>query len=149
MAVRLGDIIEIPTGRGLSYAQYTHKHSMYGALLRVFEGAFAERPTDFCTVASLPVQFATFFPLGAACSRKIVNVVANQPVLPPTEFPLFRAGVADEFGKYRDWWLWDGNSEVRLGVLAPGQEELPIRGVINDTLLFQRVESIWRHRDIR
>jgi hypothetical protein len=148
MALRLGDIIEIKTARGLSYAQYTHKHSQYGALLRVFEEAFAIRPTDFSQVVLLPVQFVTFFPLGSACARGIVTVVSNHPIQTPTEFPTFRAGVADRAGKYNNWWLWDGKTEVQIGTLTPGQEELPIRGVINDTLLFERVESNWKHRDI-
>lgn len=148
MAVRLGDIVEIKTARGLSYAQYTHKHVQYGALLRVFEKAFTSRPTDFSQVVVLPIQFVTFFPLGAAYSRGIVTVVSNQPIQAPTEFPKFRAGVADRTGRYNDWWLWDGKTEVRIGTLKPGQEELPIRGVINDTLLFERVESNWKHQDI-
>jgi hypothetical protein len=134
LAVRLGDIIEIKTSRGLSYAQYTHKHSQYGALLRVFEKAFAIRPTDFSQVVLLPVACVTVFPLGAACSRGIVTAVSNHPIQTPTEFPKFRAGVVDRAGKYNDWWLWGGKTDVHIGAPKPGQEELPIRGVINDTL---------------
>ena len=33
---KIGDIIEIPTRSGFAYAQFTHKHNLYGALLRVY-----------------------------------------------------------------------------------------------------------------
>ena len=49
MAARLkiGDIVEIKTGKGLAYAHYTHKHKQYGALLRVFRKFYGVRPSDF------------------------------------------------------------------------------------------------------
>jgi hypothetical protein len=35
---KIGDIVEIPLPEnGTGYAQYTHKHNQYGALLRVFQ----------------------------------------------------------------------------------------------------------------
>jgi len=41
--VKIGDIIEIPTSKGLAYAQYTHNHKQrphFGALIRVLDGLF-------------------------------------------------------------------------------------------------------------
>ena len=36
--LKMGDIVEIPLSEnGTGYAQYTHKHKQYGALLRVFQ----------------------------------------------------------------------------------------------------------------
>ena len=35
--LKIGDIVEIETSKGNVYAQYTHKHKQYGALLRVFK----------------------------------------------------------------------------------------------------------------
>jgi hypothetical protein len=44
---RLGDVIEIPTDRGLAYAQYTHEaKGFYESLIRVLLGLFASRPSD-------------------------------------------------------------------------------------------------------
>ena len=43
--LKIGDIVEIKTGKGLVYAQYTHKHQQYGALLRVFRSS-----TEFALV---------------------------------------------------------------------------------------------------
>jgi hypothetical protein len=35
---RIGDVVEIPTARGLAYAHLTHKAPIYGHLIRVVEG---------------------------------------------------------------------------------------------------------------
>lgn len=63
---KIGDVIEIPTPRGLAYAQYTHKHPMYGALLRVLRGIYTKRPADFSEVVKQEEHFKAFFPLKAA-----------------------------------------------------------------------------------
>lgn len=142
---KIGDVIEIPVGTGLGYAQYTHKHATYGALLRVLPQVFETRPADFSWVAAAVPQFLTFFPLGAACSRGIVQVVGAQPLSPDAQvFPLFRCSAGIENEK-RSWWLWDGSKEWRIGDLKPGMEALPLRGVINDTLLVERIKEGWRH----
>ena len=142
---RIGDVIEITVGSGFGYGQYTHKHAAYGALLRVLPQVFETRPDDFSWVAVAAPQFLTFFPLGAACSRGIVQIVDTQPLSPEAQvFPLFRtsAGIGNKKGS---WWLWDGSKEWCIGDLQPGMETLPLRGVINDTLLVERIKEGWRH----
>jgi len=42
------------------------------------------------------------------------------------------------------WWLWDGQEEWKVGDLTAEQRRLSIRGVWNDTLLRDRLESGWR-----
>jgi len=142
---QIGDVIEIPTPSGLAYFQFTHKHQMYGALIRILPGLFKVRPTDFSEVVRHKEKFVTFFPLGAACNRKIVHIVANEDVpawaLP---FPLFRSGTRGADGTVKVWWLWDGNREWKIGSLKTEQQSLPIRGVWNDTLLIERIVSGWK-----
>ena len=146
---RVGDIIEIQTPTGLAYAQYTHRHSTYGALLRVFSSIFAARPSDFSAVVNQEPQFSTFFPLATACKRGIVRVVAAETIpSSSSEFPTFRAGLSNTHGKVETWWLWDGERETKIGTLAPGMERYPIRGVINDTLLVERIVQGWRHENV-
>ena len=150
MKVRIGDIIEIRTSRGLAYAIYTHRHDKpprYGALLRVFDRLFSSRPDALEEIAKLPVRFSTFFPLQAATNRGLVEVVGNVSVpenLAP--FPVFRAaGLPDlKTKKVHAWWLWDGVKEWRVGALTPEQRKLPIRGAVNDTMLVSRIEKDWR-----
>ena len=74
---RIGDVIEIPTARGLAYAQCTHQHHQYGGLIRVFDRLFEHRPTNFEDLVKGPVRFSTFLPLGAAVRRGIFEIVGH------------------------------------------------------------------------
>lgn len=144
--VKIGDVVEISTCKGLAYAQYTHKNRLMGNLLRVFPGFHAIRPADFHAIVTGKPGFMTFFPLGAAVNRGIVAVVSNLPVPDHARpFPLFRAaGNRDrDTGKIKDWWLWDGDKEWRVGNITEEQRMLPIRGIWNDTMLIEQIESEW------
>jgi hypothetical protein len=143
---KIGDVIEIGTNLGLAYALYTHEHRMMGSLLRVFERKFPSRPTDFIDLVGSPLQFETFFPLGAALHRNLV-AIAGHVAIPRRlrDFPIFRNGVADlETRRVANWWLWDGKREWMIGSLGEEQKRYPIQEVINDTLLRERIESGWR-----
>jgi hypothetical protein len=143
---RLGDIIEIATPDGVAYAHYTHKHPQYGALLRIIPGIHAKPLSNFAELVKCSPQFLTFFPLGAACKRRIVRIAANE-LLPPQArtFPTFRTGIANQDGKVDTWWLWDGKKEWKVGALTLDTAKLPVRGVCNDTLLVERIVTGWRH----
>ncbi len=86
-----------------------------------------------------------FFPLNAAIDQHIVSIVANVALPSDAQkFPTFRAGVVDPATrKVGVWWLWDGEKEWRVGQLTVEQRCLSIRGVWNDTLLIERIESGW------
>ena len=148
---RIGDVIEIPTPRGLAYAHYTHKHDVpprMGSLIRVLPGLFPERPPDFAGLVQEAPAFITFIPLGAFCQRGIVRVVANE-ALPESSrsWPTFRNSHRDRTGRRTGpWFLWDGTREWRVERLTA--EELrayPPLGVWNDTLLVERIVSGWSH----
>jgi len=144
--IKIGDIIEVPTPRGVAYAQYINKHKTYGALLRVFSQLHDDRPSDVSQPLDGDVQFICFFPLQAAINQEIVSVVGHD-VVPPeaSDFPTFRSGVLDPAtGKVAVWWFWDGEKEWRVGTLTNNQRSMPIRGVWNDTLLVDRIVSGWR-----
>lgn len=141
---KIGDIVEIPLpDSGTGYAQYTHKHKQYGALLRVLK--VREKVDDIAELSNAPLQFTTFFPLGAAVNREIVRIAGNLPIKDELKkFPIFRAGVANQSGVVETWWLWDGENEERIGKLSREQMKFPIRGVINDSLLIERICSGWQ-----
>jgi hypothetical protein len=143
--LKIGDIVEIPTSKGFSYAQYSHKHKQYGALLRVFWGSYNVRPCEFDEVVHGGVRFMCFFPLSAAIDMGIFSVVGNFPLSEDAKkFPIFRAGVVDPAtGKVGVWWLWDGEREWPISELTAEQRKLSIRGVWNDTILVERIESGW------
>lgn len=143
--VQINDIVEIPTAKGLRYAQFSHRHPRYGALLRILPGSFESRPSDFSELVRQPESFVTFFPIQSAVSRNIVQVVASYPVPSFAKpFPLFRCGViVPETGKVKEWWFWDGEKEWKVGNLTTEQRKLPLRGIWNDTLLVERLETGW------
>ncbi len=141
---RIGDIVVIQSPDGAAYARFTHKHEQYGALLSVL-GPSRGDPPALARLAALPVQFRTFFPLGAACRRGIATVIGHAE-LPADEqpFPLFRAGMRDpSTGRVARWWLWDGEHEWPVDALTDEQMKLPIREIINDTLLIERARDGW------
>lgn len=142
---KIGDIVEIKTAKGLVYAQFAQKHKQYGALLRVFGDFYNVRPNSFAGLVTNKPTFICFFPLNAALDRGIVSIVGNVALPPEAQsFPVFRAGVIDpSTRKVGVWWLWDGEKEWRVGELNAEQRKFPIRGVWNDTLLIERIESGW------
>jgi hypothetical protein len=143
--IKVGDVFEIATNKGLAYAQFVSKKERWGALIRVLPGIFDERPARVCELATEAEIFITFFPLQAAINKKIFSVVGNCH-LPAWagEFPLFRAaGHIDRQGKVHNWLLWDGERSRPIDKLSTEQTRLPIRSVWNDTLLIERIEQGW------
>ena len=144
--VKFGDVIEIVTSKGYAYAQYTHKDSMMGALLRIFKGIYEKKPSNIEQVLNNEIQFSTFFPLQAAVNRKIVEVVANYEIRDDLiAFPIMRVrGLIDPItNKTTSWALWDGKYEKGTKNLTEEQKKLPIKGTWNDTMLISRIESGW------
>ena len=96
-------------------------------------------------IISHNIRFSAFFPLNATINKNIFSVIGNAEVKDTLKpFPTFRAGVINPaHGKVETWWLWDGESEKRIGRLNKKQRSLPIRGVWNDTLLIERLEQGW------
>ena len=149
MIPRIGDLLEIKTPIGFAYALYTHKHTeppKFGALIRVFDRIYSERPRDLSPIANESVRFSTFFPVGAAVKRGIVEIVARLPVPPDLAvFPILRNGTIDpKTRKVEVWWLWDGSKETRVGKLSAEQRKLSFRAVWNDTFLVERIAEGWR-----
>ena len=146
---KIGDIIEIRTSLGLCYAVYTNKHSdppKFGALIRVFDETYRERPLDITELLRHRIRFSTFFPLQAAVNRGLVTIL-GQLELPEQllSFPIFRSGIMDpETKKVSNWWLWDGKTEWRIGTLSPEQRKFPIRGIWNYAYLVNKLEEGWR-----
>jgi hypothetical protein len=110
-------------------------------------GFHSERPDNFSTIVAQEPLFSTFFPLGAACHRKIVFLVAAEPISPHIEaFPTFRSA----FHNAGPWTLWDGEKEWRVSSLSPQQlKDYPPLGIWNDTLLIDRIVQDWRHEQHR
>lgn len=80
---RIGDVIEIETPGGLAYVQYTYNDKeppVWGALIRILPGLYPSRPEGFSDLVQGGERFFVFFPLGAACYRGLVKVVAHEEI---------------------------------------------------------------------
>jgi hypothetical protein len=148
MVLKIGTVIEIGTSKGFVYAQYTHRHANYGYLIRVIQGLHESTPTDIDSLAKQPTNFVTFFPLAAAIKRKLFKVIGVRPVPEFAQnFPIFKTGHYDkEKGKITVWFLWDGTNNWRVDKLTEEEKDYPIRGIINDTLLIEYIETEWTPR---
>ena len=144
--VKVGDVVEIATKKGLAYALYTHRDPQWGALLRVTDGLFETTPADLNAVVKRPLLFSAFFPLQQAVNQGIVSVVGTVPVPDDlSEFPTFRSGPIDPVTKkVSSWWLWDGREQWQVQALSSVQRTFPLREIVNDTLLIQRIENGWK-----
>lgn len=144
--LRLGDVFEIPTSEGFACFQYINSAEQYGSLIRVFSGVHVRSAVDAADTNRSDVQFLCFFPVKAAVAMGVVSRIGNAEIPPEyRDFPVFRAGVVNPVsGKVDHWWFWDGTREWPVGDLTESQRRMPIRGVWNDTLLVERIESGWR-----
>lgn len=143
-------MFEVPTSRGLAYAQLSHRNKLMGALVRILPGLHRERPSDLSELARQPTAYFTFFPLEAAVRGKQVTRLGRVDVPPHAQaFPLFRAAgqIEPGTGKVLDWWLWDGEREWRIGQLTHEQRDLPLREVVMPPMLIERLELGWTPRN--
>jgi len=148
---KLGDVLEIPTTKGFAYLQYVNRHPVYGALIRVLPGLYVKRPERFSDLVRQPERFFTFFPVGAAVNQGIVIIVANESIPGAAQkIPIMRVeGGIDKGGRVLNWWIIDseGDRKWMVSELSQEQKNLPIAGIMNDTLLVQRIVEGWSPSD--
>lgn len=147
--IKISDIVEIPTSKGLAYAQVTHihsqEHSSYGPLVRIVPGFFIKRPERFDELVRKEPVAIMFCALQAAIKRGIGEIVAN--VVVPAEskgFPLFRA-TNDYPGADtpKNWWFWDGERTWPVGRITAEQRRVPLREIVDGVQPRERIESGW------
>ena len=137
---RIGDVLEIPTPRGLAYVQYSHRSRVYGPLIRVLPGTFERRPRTFDELVRASERFYVFFAVGVAAHRRIVLIVAHEPVPGSARsFPLLRSSAATSRGR----WVYDGERWREIDLGEDEYRRLSICAAVNDTMLIERIASEW------
>lgn len=148
---KIGDVIEIPTSKGLAYVQYTHQHTsppVWGSLIRVLQGFYKTRPSDktLADLAKKPHRFQKFCPVHYSVNLGDWDRVGNFPVPDfAQKFPifknmrfLFKRPSAEE----AEWSLWDGEKSWYVGKLSlEDQMKYPIKSSCNDTALIHFIET--------
>jgi len=145
------DILEIPTKKGLAYAQFSHYHEpppTFGHIIRVLHGFYQERPKSFQLLADQKEIYYTLYPLQAVLNGGNLNIVGHAEIPEfARKFPLFRSGCANQqTGKVDVWWLWDGTKEWKIGQLTEEQMDLPLRASWGTPVLISRIEEGWTPR---
>ncbi len=147
---KIGDVIEIPTSKGLAYVQYTHQHTappVFGSLVRVLQGFYDKRPSDdeLERIVKKPHRFQTFCPV-----YRVVNIgdwerVGSFPIPEfAQQFPIFKNTNArpKDDPKEKIWSLWDGEKSWRVGKLSlEEQMKYPQLEVCNDIGLIDAIET--------
>jgi hypothetical protein len=147
--IKPGDIFEVVVPTGHAYLQFERKMPSYGHLIRVLPGVYGsnERP-DLDALAAQSERFTVFYPLAVAVKQELVRKVgsATLPEWCAKFRPMLMAGARQKTdrGYVGDWWLWDGEKEIRLGVDVPDEyKNLSFAEVWTHPILVERIESDW------
>jgi Regulator of ribonuclease activity B len=77
--LKIGDVAEIRTPRGLAYVQYTHDGKGNGEIVRVLPGLYSSRPNLETLICQRELYFI-FYTLKYAIREKQSEIVCNLPV---------------------------------------------------------------------
>jgi hypothetical protein len=142
--IKIGDIFEINTPRGKAYLHYIYKDPVIGELIRVLQGLYSERPSNFDELAGSKERYIISFPLTSATKQKIVEPVGfysassfSKPKLMRTEYNVR--------GEFLGWHIVDTDTWQRLLVktLTSEHKQLSPWGIWNDTLLIDKLIKDW------
>lgn len=134
MKLSPGDILEIESEIGLSYAQVTHEHTSYPEVVRVLAGTYQSRPTDLDDLARSETAFSAMIALGSAIEKvRISGSKLGTAALPDeiSQFPIFRMPIRDKQGGIAYWWLWDGQGLRYETELSAEAEKYSMREVMS------------------
>jgi len=143
--INLGDIFSLETNKGTACFQcveipFDVKNEV--ELIKVFYKLFDQKLFDLDAVTQNDFFF-TRFPLKAALRRKFVKKIGNMTL--PEDFAspsFFRT--ENPFGK--GWHIVNSKTLFRETVteLTEDQKKLSPWGIMNDTLIIERLEAGWR-----
>ena len=148
---KIGDVIEIPTSKGLAYVQYTHEHKTppmcRGSLIRVLQGFYEARLSDeeLAEIVKKPHRFQTFCSVHYEVNLGLWERVGNFPVPDfAQKFPIFKGSnnMPKTDPKKKIWWLWDGEKEWRVGKLSlEEQKKYPLDKIADGVALVSNIET--------
>jgi hypothetical protein len=153
-SVRVGDILELGTARGLVYLQVTHKHALepaIGPVIRVVKGFHGNRPANCQAIVEGDTAFRTTFAVDEALRKGAMTRVAFAPLpLRETAFPTFRHWMGREDRGRTVWGLWNGGLQTvsrLLGPLTAEQRSWPLLDTLSLDELVDYIEREQRPED--
>jgi hypothetical protein len=147
-SLRIGDVLEVPTPRGLAYVQYTHYQKPLGTLIRVLPGFHQSKPTDFVELAKAKELYFVFCPIQTLVNQGLLQVASNECV-PDSAVrfpPMRRRGFVRPLAKgggVSSWIIVEGKEERRVEKLTAVQARLSIASSWNLGMLVERLTEGW------
>ena len=112
--VKVGDIFQILTAKGVCYGQVTHTHPKWKFVVAIFRDFFTKEPVDFNEVVIQQPQLITTFLIQDGVKRGFFPLVANVPVPKHlSKFPTFR-GTNYLNGEETMWFFWSGDKQWKV-----------------------------------
>jgi len=145
----IGSILEVPTKKGLAYAQITHRYTappVWGPLVRVFKGFLEARPKDLAPLAFDEVHFSTFLHVAHAARLGYLEILDRLPIAQANaKFPIFKSTFLEEpSGETSNvWWLWNGEQEWRVESLTEFERNYPNKEIPSPDVFVSRIGNGW------
>jgi Regulator of ribonuclease activity B len=146
--LKIGDVLEVPTPRGLAYVQYTHYQEPLGTLIRVLPGFHQSKSADFVELARAKELYFVFCPIETLVNQGLLQVVSNERVPDSAvQFPpMRRRGFVRPLAKgggVSSWTIFEGEKERRVETLTAQQARLSIASSWNLGMLVERLTEGW------
>lgn len=146
--IKIGDIFEVPTEKGLAYLHYVYMDASAGHLLRVLPGLFNETPANLEELVAAKESYWIHYPLVEAYKQNLVKTVGSYSANKFKKPKCMRSQhiIKDDF---IGWHIIDTDTWQRELVenLTEAQKSLSPWGVWNHTLLVERLTTGWNLND--
>jgi len=136
--LRPGFAFAVVCDRGFVVGLHTHRDKLMGYLIWLSRDTYDQMPTVDDARGVTDWRWCVFYPLGSAINKD-VDIPIGQIDIPTRlqSFPRMRAG-----GGPQPWYQYDGGDFTGLG--EPCRDPtLPIRQIVNDTMLREMLNSDW------
>jgi hypothetical protein len=139
--IKLGDFFEIPLPDGrFAYCQHVNRNDQLGFLVQVLDRISGYSLKFENLEGAKPLFPPVFVGLRASVTSGRWKRIGNKPVI-DFKFPLSRATSATKPGTYRNWWLFDGQTQRFIGALPAELRSLEVEVVWGDELLEHRIAT--------
>jgi|TARA_B110000967_G_C18705024_1_gene469784 hypothetical protein len=142
--IKEGDVFELETKKGFTYLHYITKDDSLGELIRVLDIVFLKPISDIQELLDIDEKYYVFFPLAVANRKKIIKKVGNinSEKYNKPSFMKEKHYIGKDF---KGWDIVNTDTWQRQFVkkLNTKQKMLSPWGILNDTLLIERIENDW------
>ena len=146
--MKIGDVFEIETPKGMGYFQYVYRNSETGfPLTRILPGLYSEEPENMADLVAQKELFLIHFMVNAALYHKLIRKIGNYEIPTGLELPPKYVRRTEWVrGKFNCWHIVDYETLYVKAVvreLDEEQKKLSPSGMWNYNLLVARLAEGW------